>query len=97
MILDLDSLAIGLSLVFILTIGVVVVVLVLTRAGRQPPGGLMWDEMNAPAEPRIEPGHVLSSGGNWPPPSGGLDPTGRQSAEGANAASSANVSSLIPL
>jgi len=99
MLLDMDTLAIGLSLVFILTIGVVVVVIVLTRAGRQPRGGLMWDEMKSvPATPRPETAHLSSPSGIWPPPSGGLGPpTGRPDGSNAEDARSGDVSNLIPL
>jgi len=100
MLLDTDTLAIGLSLVFILTIGVVVVVIVLTRAGRTPPGGFAWDEMkHVPGERLQGTPHMQSPSGVWPPPSVGLDPAdgAREPAQGNDGTSSPNVSTLIPL
>lgn len=99
MLTDLNSLSVALSVVFLLTICVLVVVVVLTRAGRPAKGGRMWDEMNhVRTRPLDESVSMRSASGTWPPPSEGLDrAAGRSEQAPADAAGSQNVSNLLPL
>ena len=99
MLLDMNSLGLELTLLFVAFTGVLVAVIVITRAGRRPPSGRTWDEMKGgSATPRTETTHLSPPSGTWPPPSGRVDPAaGNPTTTTANDTGSGYVSNLIPL